>query len=808
MHILAAPLTAAYMLSTSKLPHPCGNSELSEELRQQRLSELAVHLSSMDEFVKKNGSNWLVFSTHFDWEGILGTDLLHLLRTRGVTFGSADHDYVSVQTQVAAYGAPVVVLPYKAMFANDNFAMNSLETQPARTRTLDALFLGNMRRGTANAKREENEGIYRDVLLKFADALASADPYLDPPPRLKIEEVYAIPSESALRRSRTLLPRPCARANPLVMSTSDNCTSNIASCAWAGPKRLVSQAERLELVINTSSAYQDSTFCFAPRGDTPTSRRLFDALGAGCIPIIMDTYENIAHNLPFSSTIDWPSIAIFMGGLNCTTQSVDATAAWLAGLLQFARGACGAAAIESMRARGRKAFVSSLSYASTGIVDALLVEIARLRSENEANATDAASTEVTDAVAPDAVVRASSLFPIPSLSKLPKKAHAAQSKNRSVPFSVQLLHVPKTGGTTLELWADDVGVEWGRKRTDWTESGLPSSHVYAPKKTNLAVAGAHYRPLAGCSIWHVPRAAFLALSGADPFVGAETVCALRDPVERMISQYLYRYDPLSWVGEDHSNDTFASLQQKGYLTWHAQERAEAKSTVHLAGLAGRGTLARKRKGEAPSTLQPQGESETQLVVSATVAAAAAPAAESCVHNKTRLMADEVCQPHMINKYIHRVLAPLVAQVDEQERTWPYTLGHLKGRMTSGRTTGIRPDSCTASVHLTDDDCHLLPQWMYVRGGVGSESAMCDHVMRSSSLAADLKNVMEGMVSRQRVGPESREIVSNMAKSLAQSGLPRLNTQESCNLGAESLDAYSIHLIRTVYKGDYKLLYKT
>ncbi|CAM9890433.1 unnamed protein product, partial [Scytosiphon promiscuus] len=39
-----------------------------------------------------------------------------------------------------------------------------------------------------------------------------------------------------------------------------------------------------------------SRFCFCPRGDTPSSRRIFDALAAGCIPIVTEGGVNV---LPF-----------------------------------------------------------------------------------------------------------------------------------------------------------------------------------------------------------------------------------------------------------------------------------------------------------------------------------------------------------------------------------------------------------------------------------------------------------------------------------------------------------------------------
>ena len=48
-------------------------------------------------------------------------------------------------------------------------------------------------------------------------------------------------------------------------------------------------------------------FCFVPLGDTPTSRRLFDAIIAGCLPIIIS--DDIDRSLPFSSAIPYNDFA-------------------------------------------------------------------------------------------------------------------------------------------------------------------------------------------------------------------------------------------------------------------------------------------------------------------------------------------------------------------------------------------------------------------------------------------------------------------------------------------------------------------
>lgn len=53
----------------------------------------------------------------------------------------------------------------------------------------------------------------------------------------------------------------------------------------------------------------DSRFCLIPRGDTYTSRRLFDAVAAGCIPIIQD--GGIRRSLPFKWKLKYKDFAVF-----------------------------------------------------------------------------------------------------------------------------------------------------------------------------------------------------------------------------------------------------------------------------------------------------------------------------------------------------------------------------------------------------------------------------------------------------------------------------------------------------------------
>ena len=64
----------------------------------------------------------------------------------------------------------------------------------------------------------------------------------------------------------------------------------------------------------TARTMLSTSMCLAPRGDTPTSRRLFEALAAGCVPILVDnkfsTVTKLVQRnlLPFSRQIDWHAL--------------------------------------------------------------------------------------------------------------------------------------------------------------------------------------------------------------------------------------------------------------------------------------------------------------------------------------------------------------------------------------------------------------------------------------------------------------------------------------------------------------------
>jgi len=122
--------------------------------------------------------------------------------------------------------------------------------------------------------------------------------------------------------------------------------------------------------LSTAKTYRRSSFCLVPAGDSPTSRRLYDALAAGCVPIVLAELSELSQDLPFPGAVDWPSVAIFAGPTECFANHTTDAIAWLKSLALPEK----AAAVEHMRAMGRTVFKQALSYTNRGVATMLLRE--------------------------------------------------------------------------------------------------------------------------------------------------------------------------------------------------------------------------------------------------------------------------------------------------------------------------------------------------------------------------------------------------------------------------------------------------
>ena len=98
---------------------------------------------------------------------------------------------------------------------------------------------------------------------------------------------------------------------------------------------------------------------------------------------------------------------------------------------------------------------------------------------------------------------------------------------------LQLIHIPKTGGGTLEDVGKKHGVKWGKYRDTWPGGSCPRG------------CPGTWQP---CSSWHIPPPVFKYLNAdEDPYEGYHTFCAVRHPFSRAISEYL-------WSGGECSAD--------------------------------------------------------------------------------------------------------------------------------------------------------------------------------------------------------------------------------------------------------------
>ncbi|KAG8468695.1 hypothetical protein KFE25_013778 [Diacronema lutheri] len=125
-----------------------------------------------------------------------------------------------------------------------------------------------------------------------------------------------------------------------------------------------------EMAVECAREMRGSRFCLAPAGDVPTSRRLPDALAAGCVPVHIGRFELMRSNLPFPHHVDWGAVAIFAGGVDCL-QRVNASAT-LGALLE----AIDPRLLRAASAHARAVYVRTLSFGrGGGAPSALLREL-------------------------------------------------------------------------------------------------------------------------------------------------------------------------------------------------------------------------------------------------------------------------------------------------------------------------------------------------------------------------------------------------------------------------------------------------
>lgn len=87
--------------------------------------------------------------------------------------------------------------------------------------------------------------------------------------------------------------------------------------------------------------------------------------------------------------------------------------------------------------------------------------------------------------------------------------HASHVTTESNGVNLQFIHIPKTGGTSIELWGKENGFRWGKY----------DRSLKGDKKTG------DFR----CNSWHTPQP-----------VSMESFCVLRQPFDRLLSEFRHR----------------------------------------------------------------------------------------------------------------------------------------------------------------------------------------------------------------------------------------------------------------------------
>eukprot|EP00928_Gymnodinium_smaydae_P081066 TRINITY_DN64640_c0_g1_i1.p1 TRINITY_DN64640_c0_g1~~TRINITY_DN64640_c0_g1_i1.p1 ORF type:complete len:787 (+),score=148.63 TRINITY_DN64640_c0_g1_i1:108-2363(+) len=285
-----------------------------------RMEAVQAELANLEEFQRTKGQNFFVFTTHFRIEEIYTPKFLGFAERTNLIFGTGDKQYTHWKPYPNIWRK--VLLPYKAHYYVDDAAWAAKKHfKETGGFAHETRKIGFLFRGKIS---RSNEGQSRSVLWRLNKELQGVD----------IQDAKFF-------------------------------------------KQSLSETTVL------AKEYLKSKFCLVPAGDTPTSRRLYDALAAGCIPISLGNYEQLADNLPFTRSIDWTRIMLFAGSLQCIEKDDGQTTRWMNWLTSVDK-----VKLERMAKAGRENYRHSMSYSKNGwgIVNAVLLELEQmLHSERKSS---------------------------------------------------------------------------------------------------------------------------------------------------------------------------------------------------------------------------------------------------------------------------------------------------------------------------------------------------------------------------------------------------------------------------------------
>ena len=367
LHVIGSPFSAAYRAHSgmaayqAKMSIPEGQDDSlgcgDLDSFYRRTAAIARYLKATSWWKQHGGKNFLMLNSFYHVSGILGAELLSTLVSGPAIFTSSDRNYIDFN-KINGTVTPTIV-PYKAHYRLDDFAWLQVGAQP-RERTNSVMFHGSTGRGGRDRPNPYAEGELRQLICdRLGPTFASHALRC-----VQNEWKQALEEQTSDLRARSI--------------GQDFETDGRISLRKTGNNKL---ADSL-----TNEAYTNSKLCLIPAGDTPTSRRLFDSMAAGCLPVLLTPVEDIMPNLPFPTAINWPQTVLFGGGLGCSLRdNPDETISWLQSLLTPEN----EQTLQCMGRRAQKVFLKYLTLRDEGVVSALLHEIDLTRVQGAATAPNA-----------------------------------------------------------------------------------------------------------------------------------------------------------------------------------------------------------------------------------------------------------------------------------------------------------------------------------------------------------------------------------------------------------------------------------
>ena len=364
LHVIGTPFTTAYRASRGFIYEkvkvgkrgPLGCGDLKSYYK--RTAAIAKHLQETSLWWKRfGGRDFLVLNSFYWLKDAVGAELLSTLMSGPSIFTTSDRNYVDFLA-INKTVTPTII-PYKVHYSLEDYAWLQLNAPP-KVRKYSVTFHGSTGRGTRN---EYVDGELRQLICdRLGPKLAHNslrcihDTWMK---RTALAD-YSRGSES----EDTTVSHPLTHLQQLGQMNGQTLQTD-GYRTWIVPKGRKADPETLK-------AYVNSKICLVPAGDTPTSRRLFDAMAAGCLPVLMAQTEDIMPNLPFPNAINWAQTVLFAGGLGCSLRdNTDATISWVQSLLKPEN----KKKLQCMGRRAQRVFLKYLTLRDVGVVSALLHEI-------------------------------------------------------------------------------------------------------------------------------------------------------------------------------------------------------------------------------------------------------------------------------------------------------------------------------------------------------------------------------------------------------------------------------------------------